>query len=525
LFSYPPGILAGRIALVRRTLILVAVLSALSISLVLSQRPAPDHLLLMVFDQMRPDYIDRFDLPHFKQLRAASRHYPEAYVGHLSSQTIVAHVVIPTGLPPRALPWTEEVMVDEAGLLGKPGAAYKSSEFTRDQMARMLGSIPGEQHLTTRLREKVGGKVFAVGEKNYATIALGTPAADAIVTLARAAGRCSPYGLNVPAYIAENPRFSVECAETYGTGFPTIYSFDGSHYVPGKDPAHQGGDVWTADAAIEIMNREQWSGLLITFGGIDKVGHMLGEADGPGVQSVTTEYRLAETLRTADAQLGRVLDALDRRGLKDRTVVVLTADHGGQSNTAYLGNNGTQTCCPLENVTGPPKPPYWIEHLNQIGKLKTAYANTAVNLWLADRSSENEAVLIRGLKDVSGVTEIYAKRKAGTTYRYEQVYSRIETQSAAFQSWAKKHSAELVSTMAGPSGPDLVGLLADGFGFGRLGDHGGAQERVQRIPMLIRVPGESGSRRTEALRLMDVAGEVTRILGLKAPPIATSRAR
>jgi len=501
-------------------LTLVAILLALSTCLALSQRPVPDHLLLMVFDQMRPDYIDRFDLPNFKRLRAASRHYPDAYVGHLSAETIVAHVVIPTGLPPRALPWTEEVMVDEAGLLGKPGAAYKSSEFTRDEMARMLGSIPSEQHLATRLREKVGGKVFAVGEKHYAAIALGTPAADAIVTLTRpASGRCSPYGLNVPAYIAENSRFSVDCAETYGTGFTTIYSIDGSRYLPGKDPAHQGGDVWTADAAIEIMNREQWSGLLLTFGGIDKVGHMLAEEDGPGVQSVTTEYRLAETLRIADAQLGRLLDELDRRGLTNRTVVVLTADHGGQTNAAYLGNNGTQTCCPLENVAGPQKPPYWIEHLSQIGKLKTSFAHTAVTLWLADRSAENEAVLIRGLKDVSGITEIYAKRQAGAAYRYEQVYSRIETQSAPFQSWAKKHSAELVSTMAGPAGPDLIGLLGDGFGFGRLGDHGGAQERVQRIPMLIRVPGESGSRRTEALRLMDVAGEVTRILGLKAAPV------
>jgi hypothetical protein len=61
--------------------------------------------------------------------------------------------------------------------------------------------------------------------------------------------------------------------------------------------------------------------------------------------------------------------------------------------------------------------------------------------------------------------------------------------------------------MAGPAAPDLVGLLADGFGFGRIGDHGGAQELVQRIPMIIRVPGEAGSKQSQALRLMDLAPE------------------
>ena len=80
----------------------------------------------MVFDQMRPDYIDRFDLKQFKRLRDSSRHYPDAYVGHLAAQTIVSHLVMSTGLPPSALPWTEEAMVDEAGVLGKPGAAYKT---------------------------------------------------------------------------------------------------------------------------------------------------------------------------------------------------------------------------------------------------------------------------------------------------------------------------------------------------------------------------------------------------------------
>ena len=483
-----------------------------------TQRSTPDHVLLMVFDQMRPDYIDRFDLKNFKRLRASSRNYPDAYVGHLSSQTVVAHLVIPTGLPPGALPWVDDVFVDEKGLLGDAGLPYKTADLKRDQQRTLLQAIPREQFLPARIQDTLGDKVFAVGEKDYAGELLGGPHASSLIVLEKPQeGPCAPGGTNVPDYVMTNARFTVDCAEAYGTDFETIYKLDGSRYVPGKDPAHLGGDVWTADVALEIMNRESWSGLFLTFGGIDKVAHMLGEQDGDGLESVASAYRLADVLRIADEQLGRVLDGLEARGLANRTLVVVTADHGGQRNEFYFGNNGTQTCCPFaESKDG--KRPYWLEHLSQIGKLRTAYAATSVTLWLDDRTPENEQAVIRGMKDVSQFTEIYALRRTGDAYRYEQVFSALERQPARFRQWARRHSAELVATMAGPAGPDLVGLLPDRVGFGRIGDHGGAQELVQRIPMIIHVPGEAPTTRWTALRLMDVAPEVSRILGLPPAP-------
>jgi hypothetical protein len=490
----------------------------------------------MVFDQMRPDYIDRFGLENFKRLRDSSRHYPDAYVGHLASQTVVAHLVMPTGLPPRALPWVDEAFVDEAGTLGKPGAVYKAGELSLAQSWKLLQTIPREQFLPARLLDALGekvGNVFAVGEKNYAANFLGGPHASSVVALAKPLGdstQCTPAGANVPDYIASNDRFSVDCAETqtYGTGFSTIYKIDGNRYVPGRDPAHLGGDVWTADVALEIMKRDRWSGLFLTFAGIDKIGHMLGEQDGHGLQGVPSEYRLADILRIADQQLGRLLAALDEQGLADRTLVVLTSDHGGQKNDFYQGNNGSQSCCPFEtSPTAPPTPPYWVKYLSELsgGKLKTAYTSTLLNLWLADRSGATEKIVTLGMKDIPGITEIYARRQTGAEYRYEQVHANFEGTTAKFQAWAKRHSAELIGTMAGPAGPDLVGLLKDGYGFGRIGDHGGAQELVQRIPMIIRVPGEAPATRKEPLRQMDLAPEITKILGLKPAPLATPPAR
>jgi type I phosphodiesterase/nucleotide pyrophosphatase len=485
------------------------------------QTAAPDHLMILVFDQMRADYIDRFGLENFKRLRASSRNYPEAYVGHLGSQTVVSHLVISTGLLPKSLPWQDDTLVDETGTLGKPGAVYETTSLTLKQFWQLLTRIPTEQFLASRIRDKFGGKVFAVGEKNYAAEVFGTPAADAIITLTKASGRCTPDGINVPAYISSNARYSLECSEAYGTGFSTIYSLDGSRYVPGHDSAHLGGDVWTADAAIEIMARENWSGLLLTFGGIDRIAHMLGEQDGHGLTSVSSEYHLSDALRIADGQLGRLLDALDEHKLTDRTLIVLTADHGGQKDEFYLGNNKYQSCCPFENSEAKVEPPYWIEHLNQIGKLKAGYADTSVKLWLADRSAANEQAIVRGMADISGMTEVYALRHSGEElgrFRYEQVFSRLDSQSARFRDWARRHSAELLATMACESAPHLVGLLADGFGFGKIGDHGGTQEKVQRIPMIIHVPGEPPATLGQPLRLVDVSSEITGILDLKAAP-------
>jgi hypothetical protein len=325
----------------------------------------PDHLMVLVFDQMRPDYIDRFSLPHFQRLRASSRHYPEAYVGHLGSQTVVSHLVIPTGLPPKALPWQDDVAVDPLGALGKPGAAYETGKLTREQFWTLLAHLPPSTYLPYRVRQKTGHKVIAIGEKDYATLMFGTPSADAIVTLAKASGQFRPAGVNVPDYIASNPRFALDCRATYGTGLSTIYALDGNHYVPGNDPAHLGGDTWTADAALEVMAREDWGGLFLTFGGIDKVAHMLGEQDGHGLHSVPSGYHLADIAKNADAQLGRLLDALQSRDLLERTLIVVTADHGGQKNEFYLGNNKYQSCCPLENSEAKVEPSYWIDHLNQ----------------------------------------------------------------------------------------------------------------------------------------------------------------
>ena len=55
---------------------------------------------------------------------------------------------------------------------------------------------------------------------------------------------------------------------------------------------------------------------------------------------------------------------------------------------------------------------------------------------------------------------------------------------STFPSHWKAHGQELVNTMAADSGPDVIGLLHDKTGYGVYGDHAGAQQSVQRVPMV-----------------------------------------
>jgi arylsulfatase A-like enzyme len=85
----------------------------------------------------------------------------------------------------------------------------------------------------------------------------------------------------------------------------------------------------------------------------------------------------------------------------------------------------------------------------------------------------------------------------------------------AEKQWWRKHGDELVDTMASPDGPDLVVLLHDKTSYGVYGDHGGATESVQRVPMVFwspsLSPGDDSGREFETV---DVLPTILRAMDL-----------
>ena len=128
-----------------------------------------------------------------------------------------------------------------------------------------------------------------------------------------------------------------------------IYPEDGDRMIPGNITGHLGGDNWVADATIKIMQNENWSGLFVNFGAIDKVGHMWGggqvdtlkkyEWDPNSIYNMVHEPFIA---KNADTQLGRLIGELKATGQFDNTLIVVVADHGSTAATKHFYGTNAQ---------------------------------------------------------------------------------------------------------------------------------------------------------------------------------------
>ena len=457
-----------------------------------SKKQTPTHLLFMVFDQMRPDYIERFDLKNFKRLRKMGTNYKNAYVGHLASVTVVSHAVMTTGLLPTDLPWSENIFWDQDGKLGPKVQTYSTTNMAQEQYLKLLADLPANQFLANRFKTTTKKSVFAIGEKDYATTIMGGPYSDSIIYAKKVAGQCKPTGVNIPDYISKQDRYNIDCTSTYGTEH-SLYPLDGNHFFPGKDKSHLGGDIWVADLALDVMNHESnWGALFLTFGAIDRFGHMLGETDNDTPHAFETPLHLKDIAQIADAQLGRILDELKKKNILNETMIVVTADHGGQTNNIFLGNPSGN-----DHI-------FWIQRIAQMAPVRFTTNDTGLRIWLKDPTPENIQKTGAVLREISQVTEVFAMDRSGATPAYKSLFQNFSNQSKAFKNWAIQHGQELVNTCLNKTCPDIVAALSDDTGFGKLGDHGGFQEKVQRIPMIVVGPGIKTEANSKPMRLVDL---------------------
>jgi hypothetical protein len=484
----------------------------------------PSKVLIVVLDQLRPDYVEQFGMDNVAALMDEGVSFDDAYLGHMASETVISHNVMTSGQLPKHMGWADEAFRDSDNVLkGGENAMWISGSLGRTQFNDLI-SHGGYAKLADHLKGTYPGtKFITVGQKNYAVYSSNGPTGDISVTLSSANQTCEghggwrmPTGLAVPSYLlAPCGLYYVDSSNTYGTTTESpawMYPLDGNRYIPSTDPAHLGGDEWAAGAAMAMMDNENWSGMLVTMGAIDKISHMRGgitdTADGP--------THLRAIAQTADDAVGRIVAHLKETGQYDDTLIVLTTDHAGQPATRFHGIDGPGRgdfnwyFGATQNGTFLQPSPDVAAFAEDTGNVRFSYQDSAIRTWLTDTSRDAKVAAAERMAEMPDVIATY--RLAGD--RYERVTKDIGAMSVSERVWWAQHAQEIVDTMAAPYAPDVVGLLKDDTSYGVAGDHGGAQKPVQRIPIVFAGGGVGSRDSHQPMRSVDITPTVLRAMGI-----------
>ena len=536
------------LAIVCLAVVLAAAVPAMAVT-------RPKHVMIIVMDQMHPEYAKQYNMTNVLWLQNHGVTFPNAYVGDMASETVVSHNVMVSGLLPKHMGWSDEAFRDTGKVLGDDAnGIYVTGDLGYSDFAKLIaaGAYP---KLGTYLHAKFPGTIVAcVGEKSYQVRSMTAGSADFGVFLGSGttadanlvsilggkyrppAG--APNNAALPPYIANDTRFDVNSdpSNDYGTLTTApawIYPEDGDRMVPGFNEGHLGGDNWVADATIKIMQNENWSGLFVNFGAIDKIGHMWGGGEADNIATYGWDPNWINNMvhepfiaKNADDQLGRLIGTLKALHQFDSTLIVVTADHASTAATRqfdglneqnagdynwYHGdsvNDGDYYNDPTHPVAPALKP------LIDTGNVAFNYSSTAIETWLKDYSMPKKVAAAQVMRTLPGVIATYVKSDDGNSYVLDTATQTSTKMTKAERAWWKLHAQELVNTMAWSGSADVVGLLGDRITYGAFGDHGGAQQDVQRIPMAWYMPGITHLVSKTAMRTVDIMPTMLDALGI-----------
>ena len=502
----------------------------------------PTKVVVIVVDSLSKEVVDKYRMRTVQRLMRDGVDTPRGYLGHTGSVTVVTHNVITSGQLPKHMGWTDEGYRDVADVLpdvepANPDELYITSNFGASEMFA-LQQEAGYPKLADYLgAADPAAKTFTISPKGYAGYAFGGAGTDSIITFGSAT--CPgvpgawrrPSGINVPSYILGEPcsRFWVH------SGYPdyaydttklpaVLYPLDSDRYVTGKDPAHLGGDVWTADAAVAIMrNDPSWNGIFVTLPGVDKAAHMWGGTRDPGPTGADgdpmTHMRAATA--TADAQVAKIMAELKARGELDNTLVVLTADHGSVAGKHFYGKQVAERDYGYYNwYYGDPendavydRPQDALLPLVNTGNVGLSYSDSMVRVWLKDQSASKVREAAAAMRSMAGVTAVW--RRHGDHYDRVSPVRWDRMGSGGERRWFADKAQELVDTQAADYGPDLIATLPDDTTYSVKGDHGGIQRAAQQIPIVFAGAGLSSQDLRAEVRSVDIMPMILRAMGIR----------
>lgn len=321
------------------------------------QEGTPRLVLLLVVDQMRGDYLDRFS-PLFSgglaRLRDTGQFFTNAEQDHATTSTSPGHATIATGVYPSRHGIVGNSWFDRD--LGDDVYSVEDDDLWRSPHRLLVPTLAEriEEHWPSAQIYSIGGKdrsaILSVGRAGH--VYWYDPRSGDFTTSPFYAPEIADRPEALPSWLQEfnaadwpdqwfgttwDPRLTPEDLRPFGvdpldrgafsTGFPR--PFGGPAMGPSRSlySAIYGSpwmDAYVGELAAHILDstdigRDEVPDLLaVTFSATDAVGHSFGP-DSP---------ELVDTLIRLDETLGKLLDHVDRTVGLENVVIALSSDHG-----------------------------------------------------------------------------------------------------------------------------------------------------------------------------------------------------
>jgi arylsulfatase A-like enzyme len=357
------------------------------------ERGKPRLVLQITVDQLRGDlpgrYYNRLGKDGFRYLMERGTVYLDAHHGHANTETIVGHTTLATGADPAAHGMIGNVWLDRTSghltynvedarypILSKEGGVDNKTEIDPTQRAaRSDGRSPSAILVSTfsdELKLNQGGKsrVFGISVKDRGAISMAGHTGKAF-WFSKSKGEfitSSFYYDQYPKWVVDwnakklanryagkkwellqdrstylfgdaDDRPYETALPGFGRTFPHPFGKIEDKYYTTLLTVSPAGDELTLDFAKALIENESLGEdavpdyLSISFSSTDYVGHVFGPSS---LESEDNLLRLDRTL----AELFRFVD--EKVGL-DKTLIVLSADHGGPEAPGYLAELGFES--------------------------------------------------------------------------------------------------------------------------------------------------------------------------------------
>lgn len=496
---------------------------------------APPRLILAIS-------VDQFSADLFAQYREHFRHglarlltgavFPSGYQSHAATETCPGHSTLLTGTRPArngiiANNWYDPALGREVYCAEDEGNPASSADdpvvspghlrtptlgdlLKRRNPASLNVAVSAKDRAAVMMSGHDADAVYWFKGKGFATFAGRklSPAAEAENAALAAALTAGSGELPVPAWCGAVDRALPLGDFTIGTyRFPLkAGDFKGFNRSPRMDTA-------TADLAIRLLNemplgRDAVPDVLsVSFSATDYVGHAFGH------QGVEMCIQLAQL----DESIGRLLDALDARGID--YVAVLSADHGGADAPERLKTQGYPAAARLD-------PSLTAEALSAAVSKETGVnaksgqllhgAGGSGDIWVAPGlAPEQRAKVITAL-----VARLKANPQAAAVYTAEELkaahvpagdpedWTMIERVAASFDPKRSGEVLMMTKRAVVPGTAPRPGYTAT---------HGSPWDYDRRVPILFWRKGLAHEELPQPVETVDIAPTLAALIGLEAP--------